>query len=101
MQSRAPADAVLALAFVHHLAIARNIPFDQVLDWIIDLAPRGVIEFVPKGDPMVQKLLRLREDIFPDYTREFFLARIAQMAEAVRTATVSSSGRLLVWYERR
>ena len=101
MQSRASADGVLALAFVHHLAIARNIPFDQVLDSIIDLAPRGVIEFVPKSDPMVQKLLRLRADIFPDYTREFFLARIARKAEAVRTATVSSSGRLLVWYERR
>jgi ribosomal protein L11 methylase PrmA len=101
LQSRAWADAVLALAFVHHLAIARNIPLDQVLDSIIDLAPRGVIEFVPKGDPMVQRLLRLREDIFPDYTREFFLTRIARKAEAVRTATVSSSGRLLVWYERR
>jgi hypothetical protein len=66
-----------------------------------DLAPRGVIEFVPKSDPMVQKLLRFREDIFPDYTREFFLARVARKAEAVKTATVSSSGRLLVWYERR
>ncbi len=101
LPARASADAILALALVHHLAIGHNIPFGQVLDWIVDLAPRGVIEFVPKGDPMVQELLRLREDIFPDYTEAFFVQRIATRAELIKTANVTSSGRLLLWYERR
>ncbi len=100
LQCRAKADGVLALAFVHHLAIARNVPLDQVLDWIIGLAPRGVIEFVPKRDPMVQILLRLREDIFPQYTEENFLECLAKHAKVVKTETISSSGRLLVWFER-
>jgi ribosomal protein L11 methylase PrmA len=101
LRSRASADAVLALAFVHHLAIARNVPLEEVLNWIINLAPAGIIEFVPKSDPMVQSLLRHREDIFSDYTQEAFLGTIDRGASIINTAVVSASGRLLVSYERR
>jgi ribosomal protein L11 methylase PrmA len=101
LRARASADAALALAFVHHLAIARNIPLDQLLDWIIDLAPAGIIEFVPKSDPMVQSLLRHREDIFPDYSQEAFLTQMERKASIVSTAVVSASGRLLVSYKRQ
>jgi ribosomal protein L11 methylase PrmA len=100
LQERASADGILALALVHHLAITRNIPLDQVIDWLLDLAPRGVVEFVPKSDSMVQALLRLREDIFSDYRQEYFLAQFARRANVVKSEVVSSSGRLLVWYER-
>ena len=48
---RARADALLALAFEHHLAIGRNVPLAQLLPWLTGLAPAGVIEFVPKSDP--------------------------------------------------
>jgi len=48
---RAKPDALLALALVHHLAIGRNIPLDQVIEWIIGLAPVGIIEFVPNRIP--------------------------------------------------
>ena len=56
-------DAVLALAFEHHLAIARNVPLHRVVGWLTKWAPAGVIEFVEKSDPTVQKMLALREDI--------------------------------------
>jgi len=72
VRARASVDGILALAFIHHLAIARNVPLDQLLNWLIDLAHFGVIEFVPKTDPMVQKLLCFREDIFPNYTEKNF-----------------------------
>jgi len=72
LQARAPADALIALAFAHHLAIGRNIPLPQVVAWLCGLAPKGVIEFVRKDDPTVQQMLSLREDIFPDYTEEAF-----------------------------
>lgn len=101
LMARATADAILALAFVHHLAIAKNIPLDQLVGWLTDLAPTGVIEFVPKGDPMVEELLRLRSDVFPDYTEENFLALVESRARVVKRAKVSSSGRLLVWFDRR
>src|SRR5690606_8929642 len=71
-------DAVLALAFEHHLAIAHNVPLAQVVEWITSMAPAGVIEFVPKSDPTVVKMLALREDIFPDYTEEAFATALAR-----------------------
>ncbi len=99
--ARAQANGLLALALVHHLAIGRNIPFAQLLSWLVSLAPRGVIEFVPKTDLMVQRLLGMREDIFPDYTESCFIAHMSSVARVVKRQTVSSSGRLLMWYERR
>ena len=101
LHARGSADGILALAVIHHLAITRNIPLGQVLDWLIGLTPRGIIEFVPKSDPMVQRLLCLREDIFPDYTLEFVMQRMKQKTDIVHTAPLSPNGRLLIWYERR
>ncbi|HPA51897.1 MAG TPA: class I SAM-dependent methyltransferase, partial [Thermoanaerobaculia bacterium] len=59
------------------------------------------VEFVPKSDPMVQELLRLREDVFDGYTEEHFLECLGRRAEALDTARVSVNGRLLVSYRRR
>ena len=101
LMQRARGDGVLALAVVHHLAISKNLPLPEILDWIIEIAPQGVIEFVPKSDPMVQRLLSLREDIFPDYNEESFRDSIAARARVVNSSMVSSSGRALYWYDRR
>jgi hypothetical protein len=71
-EERGPADAVLALAFVHHLAISNNVPFSMVAQFFSDICRWLIIEFVPKSDSQVQRLLATREDVFPDYTREKF-----------------------------
>jgi hypothetical protein len=91
---------VLALALVHHLAISRNIPFGRLLDWLVDLAPRGIIEYVPKADPMVQRLLTLRPDIFPDYSYDTCLDRISRRCDRLKQLKLSPDGRVLLWYER-
>ena len=98
---RARGDAVIALAFLHHLAIARNIPLEAAVDWVMSVAPVGVIEFPPKSDPMVQQLLSLREDIFPNYTEERFLEYVASRGRVTATKHLSEGGRLLVRYDRR
>ena len=97
---RASAEGLLALAFVHHLAITKNIPLDGLVGWLVSLAPHGVIEFVPKSDPMVQELLRFRQDIFDTYTEDAFLGYVSRRAEIVRTLQVTDSGRKLIWYRR-
>jgi ribosomal protein L11 methylase PrmA len=97
---RAKADAVLALAFEHHLAIGRNVPLDRLLAWLTGLAPRGVVEFVPKTDPTVQRMLALREDIFADYGEAAFEQGLTKVAQIVRSEVVSEHGRRLFWYER-
>ena len=100
MRERAPADAVVALAFVHHLAVAKNVPLEFVVDWIVGMARSGVIEFVQKHDPMVHELLRLREDIFADYSEESFAHALRARARIHRVEEVSATGRKLYWFER-
>jgi hypothetical protein len=85
---------------VHHLAIAGNVPLAQVVRWLVALAPDGVIEFVPKSDPMVQRLLSLREDIFVDYSEATFVQAIEAHARIEATATVPGTGRRLYRYSR-
>ncbi len=101
LRERAPADAVLALAFVHHLAIGRNVPLAEIATWLAELAPAGVVEFVPKSDPMVRRLLALREDIFADYGEETFVAALEKRARIVASETVTASGRRLIRFQRR
>ncbi len=100
VEARVNADAILALAFEHHLAIARNVPLHRVVGWLTKLAPVGIIEFVEKCDPTVQQMLALREDIFDDYGQEQFVSALGNCARIVKTETVSASGRQLFWYDR-
>lgn len=100
LEDRVNADALLAYAVVHHLAIGRNIPLPELIAWLIGLAPQGVIEFVEKEDPMIGRMLQLRDDIFTDYRRDAFLAAIGDHAEIVETQEVIEGRRLLVWYRR-
>ncbi len=81
-------------------AIGRNVPLDRLIDWLVGLAPTGVIEFVPKSDPMVTRMLRLREDIFDSYTEENFLAAISARARILKSSVVSVAGRRVVWFDR-
>ncbi len=101
LHERRNADAVLALAVVHHLAIGHNVPLGAFVEWLVGLAPTGVVEFVPKVDPMVRLLLRLRDDIFDDYSEEAFRALIRERADILETEVVSESGRTLFRYARR
>lgn len=72
LSQRGPADLIMALALIHHLAIANNLPLSKISQYFSNLADWAIVEFVEKGDSQVQKLLAAREDIFADYTREGF-----------------------------
>ncbi len=97
---RANPDMLLALALIHHLCIAKNIPLDMAVEWLVGLAPTGIIEFPSKSDPMVQLLLRDRTDIFPNYTEESFLEALGKRAKIVDQRRIGKAGRLIVAYER-
>jgi hypothetical protein len=100
LAERANADMMLALALIHHLAIAKNVPLDMAVDWLMSLAPSGVIEFPSKGDPMVRELLRNRPDIFPAYTEDAFLAHVEARGTIVDRLRLGQDGRLMIAYRR-
>ena len=89
---------MLSLAFEHHLAIAKNIPLDQVIKWLIKIAPRGLIEFVPKNDETIKKMLTLKGDIFKDYNEQNFKSLILKNAKINSEKLVSDSGRKIFEY---
>ena len=98
---RGPADVIMALALVHHLAIGNNVPLPQVAWFFAQVARRAIVEFVPKDDPMVQQLLAARRDIFTDYTLDGFRAAFGGPFKIVDSATVEDSARQIFLLERR
>lgn len=100
IQERSNADAVIALAFIHHLVIAKNIPMNEAINFIVNLAPKGIVEFVPKTDPTVRFMLKNREDIFFAYTEENFMKILQREARIVDQQCISNSQRKLIIFER-
>ena len=98
---RADPDVILALALVHHIAISRNVPLPMLLELFARLAPWAIVEFVPKEDPMVRRLLATRRDVFPDYTLEGFRAAAAERWETVAEQPIEDSPRTLFLLRRR
>jgi len=72
LEERGPADIVLALALVHHLAISNNLPFKKIAEYFSRLCKNLIIEFVPKTDSQVRHLLATRKDIFTHYYEKNF-----------------------------
>ena len=101
LEARGPADLVMALALVHHLAIANNVPLPTIADWLARVGRALVIEFVPKSDSQVARLLRNRPDIFPRYTTEDF-ERAFEWAWLIESKQrIGDSGRTLYLMRRR
>lgn len=88
-------DLTLALALVHHVVIAGNVPLPEFIDWLA--RPRGdlVIEFVSKDDAMVRQLLLNKDDQYTDYTRDGFERALAVHFDVVATEEVQQGGRVL------
>lgn len=99
-KSRSNFDAVLALAFEHHLSIAKNIPLQDTINWIVSLAPKGLIEFVPKNDETIQKMIKFKGDIFPDYREENFLKILSKISKILSVKETSKSGRKIFEFDR-
>ena len=98
---RGPADTVLALALVHHLAISNNVPLDRLARFFAAAGRWLIIEFVPKSDSQVQRLLATREDVFPDYHVDGFETAFSEMFTVEARQDIPGSERTLFLLKRR
>jgi ribosomal protein L11 methylase PrmA len=98
---RGPADAVLALALVHHLAIGNNVPLARIAEFLSRCGSRLIIEFVPKEDSQVRRLLASRKDIFADYTRAGFETAFQEEYRIGQSVPIPESARILYLMERK
>ena len=101
LRERGGADAVMALALVHHLAISHNLPFRHIARFLGQLCRDLLIEFVPKSDSQVQRLLRSREDIFNRYNRESFEEDFQHYFVITHTQPIRDSARILYTMQRK
>ena len=96
---RGPADLALALALVHHLALSNNVPFPRLAEWFAGLCRWLLIEFIPKTDPQVQRLLTNRGDSFDQYHPNAFEETFGRYFSIQRKAPVEGSDRVLYLME--
>lgn len=92
-------DSFFALALIHHLCIASNVPLESFVLFLSKISPSGVVEWVEKEDPMVQLLLRNREDIFKKYTKTLFETLLSKYFRIIKTQDLNKGFRTLYWLE--
>ena len=98
---RGPADLIFALALIHHIAIANNVPLEQIANFFSRLGKWVVVEFVPKQDDQVKRLLKSRVDIFPNYNREQFEFTFKNYFNIVDKVKIENTERYLYLMEKK
>lgn len=93
------ADTVMALALIHHLAVSNNLPFKMIAEFLSQICKNLIIEFVPKEDSQVQKLLSTREDVFPCYDTEHFESDFSEYFHIVQKEAIGNSVRTLYLFK--
>ncbi len=101
LMERGPVSTIFALAIVHHLAISNNVPLERIAEFFSELCQYLIIEFIPKSDSQVQKLLTNREDIFIDYTPEGFEKSFVLYFSMIEKEKVTDSERVIYLFKKK
>ncbi len=102
LRERVRSECVLALAVLHHLAITSALPLPAVSELLWDLTTDSLIlEVVGEGDPMFQKLMRLRRPLPMALTADNVLAAFEPRFTVEESAAIGESGRHLLLLRRR
>jgi hypothetical protein len=73
----------------------------KIADFFYKLSPWLIIEFIPKEDSQVQKLLATRKDIFPAYTYHGFKEAFEKKFIINETIHIPNTKRTLYCMKRR
>jgi hypothetical protein len=100
LEERPPADLLLALALVHHLRIAANVPFARIAEYFARLGKALLIEWTPKHDPKVAELLQSRPDTFHDYHEAGFQQAFGRHFQVEQSMPLPGSDRIIYLMRR-
>jgi hypothetical protein len=95
LPGRGPVDCLLVLAIIHHLVIANNLPMEKIAAFFASITSWLIIEFVPKNDSQLQRLLACRKDIFSNYTVEDFEREFLSYFSIRRKVALVDSNRVI------
>ena len=94
-------DLTLALALLHHLCIGNNLPLPKLAQFFSEISGNLLIEFVPKNDVQVKKLLVTKKDIYSDYTLENFKLTFSEHFQFKAEVAIPDSERMLFLLTRK
>lgn len=98
---RGPAQLVLFLALIHHLALGNNLPFSHIASFLHQITQYLIIEYIPREDERAQLLLKRKEEPFPRYRRAIFEEVFQGFFHIIRKRKIRESQRLLYLMKRR
>lgn len=98
---RSPADLVMVLALIHHIAIGNNVPLESAAKFLYDISNFLIIEFIPKSDSQVQRLLMTRKDIFPNYNQIGFEKAFKKYFQFQDKSLISESERIIYLMKKK
>jgi hypothetical protein len=93
--TRGPCDTLMALALIHHLAISNNVPLTKIASSFRRLCHSLIIEWIPKVDTQVRRLLATRTDTFDDYSKESFESSFKHYFDIIERSEIRGSVRVI------
>ena len=97
---RGPADLIMALALIHHLVISNNIPLEKLVSFFSCLTKYLIIEFIPKEDSQIKRLLVTRKDIFDTYDKQTFEKEFQKKFKIIKNIDIKNTLRTLYLMEQ-
>ena len=97
LEQRGRPNLVLCLGLIHHLVIGSNLPLADVVDWLGDLHGELVLEFPTKADPLVQGLLKNKDDQYEDYSLTELVECLHRRFDLKRCVPLPSGERFLFY----
>ena len=98
---RGPVDMAMALALIHHMAIGNNVPMAGIAGFFSRICRFLIIEFVPKQDSQVKRMLSSREDIFDTYNIETFEREFSRDFDMLNSVEITGSARTLYLMQKK
>ncbi|MBP7558013.1 MAG: hypothetical protein KA821_17185 [Chitinophagaceae bacterium] len=99
--ARAGADLVMGLALIHHLAIGKQLRFDQVAAFMSKLSSYLILEFVPAEDEKTQQILKQQTRFFPEYTINNFESAFSKHFDILKKDVIQDSVRTLYLFRKK
>ena len=98
---RGHADLLLALALVHHLRIGNNTPWNMIAKLFSEWGDNAIVEFVPREDSQIQRMLGQRKDIFNDLDDTGFKRAFGEYFDISDSSPLPDSLRVLCLLKRK
>jgi 2-polyprenyl-3-methyl-5-hydroxy-6-metoxy-1,4-benzoquinol methylase len=89
LEARSRADAILALALIHHLTVTENLPLHHTSAYFAARCRRLIIEFVDREDEQFKRVVFAKSHKYEAYSLENFIAEYSRHFTIVDKAEIS------------